>query len=140
MNIPFENGELQTGTNIKISENGKSFELNSKIPKFYISAKIKTTDKPRCDYILLNITDLTIYLVEFKGRNIDHALEQIQETIELFKSQNPIKQFTFHARIVAQKTNHSSNLLKNKEKIVQDWKKNYKGIFSIGTIAMTENI
>lgn len=44
-------------------------------------------DQARCDFILMNETDMNAYLIELKGTNIDHAIEQLEATEKLFKEE-----------------------------------------------------
>jgi hypothetical protein len=40
-------------------------------------------DKKKCDYLLINLTDSIVFLVELKGSDILHAISQIDSTLDI---------------------------------------------------------
>ncbi|ACK72489.1 hypothetical protein PCC7424_4118 [Gloeothece citriformis PCC 7424] len=61
------------------------------------------TEGEKCDYLILNCTDLLAILVELKGSDTLKALGQIDTSIT--KCQNYLLDFTIYARIVTSKVN-----------------------------------
>ncbi|RIY36894.1 hypothetical protein CKY20_05035 [Capnocytophaga canis] len=85
-------------------ENGKRFEIQC-AKNYYLKIRvdgclIPNTDRTKCDYLFIrNYPSKTnkmeteketeFYFVELKGKNIDEAFEQIENTIKHIKTQIP---------------------------------------------------
>ena len=65
------------------------------------------TDKTtvRCDYLVLNDEKENAYLIELKGKNILHALEQLENTEKMLREE--LKSYTFWFRIVSHSNTHA---------------------------------
>ena len=87
-------------------ENGKTYKLNN-LSKLIIKkvrvdkCLIQNIGEKRCDY-LIDITELkSVYFIELKGSKLNHALKQINTTIEYLKPE--FKNYKMEARIVGSK-------------------------------------
>ncbi|GHV25044.1 hypothetical protein FACS1894176_02620 [Bacteroidia bacterium] len=69
----------------------------------------------KCDYLLLNCNRKQAFFIELKGSDINHAIEQIDSSIDLLKSNIP--DFTIHARIVL--TRYNTINIENNPKYLQ---------------------
>lgn len=63
-----------------------------------------STSQPRCDFLVENATKGNAYLIELKGTDITHAVEQIEATICLFSAQ--LGDYTILPRIVYRRNTH----------------------------------
>ena len=70
----------------------------------------------RCDFLLLNKTDLDVFFIEIKGSDIGKAIDQIARTEEVLK--DSITGFETYYRIVYRTGTHDVNSSK-----VVNWKK-----------------
>jgi len=61
-----------------------------------------TNNDVKCDYLLLNCERKQSYFIELKGSDINHAIQQIDRSIDMLK--NNLPDFAFFARIVLSKT------------------------------------
>ena len=68
---------------------------------------IKSTKQNKCDGGLL-LDDNRLYLVEFKGKDYVHAVEQLKETKKYFENNYSKYNFDFYARIVGKSFPKSS--------------------------------
>lgn len=61
---------------------------NSKVFQYRIDGDIEPsgTSELRCDYFIENETKKTLYLIELKGGDIVHAVEQINDTIKRYSA------------------------------------------------------
>ena len=57
----------------------------------------------RCDYLLLNLQEKRAYFIELKGRDLVHAIEQIDTTISHYLKD--LTGFRINARVVLTKVN-----------------------------------
>ena len=73
----------------------------------------------RCDYLLENETKLTAYLIELKGTDLPHAVEQIEATIK--KYQTKLASYEIKPRIIYRTNTHAVRHL-----AVQKFKMKYK--------------
>lgn len=64
----------------------------------------------RCDYLLENETKQNAYLIELKGTDVSHAVDQIEATINRFRA--VLKAYTIMPRIVYRGNTHSVNSAK----------------------------
>ncbi len=109
---------------ISASEKGKTFKIVNKSEKNFLKllvddCLIKNHDI-RCDYLFLNCDDDIAYFLELKGRNINHAIEQLSNSIDLIKPQfNSFK--SINSYIVLSKVNtpdvNSSKMIKFRKKL-----------------------
>lgn len=73
---------------------------NSEVTHYQIDGKvIKTGD--RCDYLLMNETSKTAYLIELKGSDLVKAASQLEATENALRSQ--LVEYQLQYRIVANK-------------------------------------
>lgn len=61
----------------------------------------------RCDYLLENETKSKVYLIELKGTDVSHAVDQIEATINRYRE--ALKAYTIMPRIVYRGNTHSVN-------------------------------
>ena len=61
----------------------------------------------RCDYLLENETKRKVYLIELKGTDVSHAVDQIEATIIRYRE--ALKNYTIMPRIVYRGNTHSVN-------------------------------
>lgn len=93
------------------SENGKEHRALNKHANVVFQFKIdgdiisQSSEYQRCDYILENQTKLHAYLIELKGSDINHAVEQIRNTCKMFK--NELKGYIIRPRIVCRSNTHA---------------------------------
>lgn len=74
----------------------KQNNLRSVVRQYKVDGKI-ITDGKRCDYLVLNDDLKTAYLIELKGKDINHATEQLDNTLKIMKANLP--DYTFFLRI-----------------------------------------
>lgn len=58
----------------------------------------------RCDYVVENETKKNVYLIELKGGDIKHAVDQIEATVQKYKTQ--FSTYTILPRIVYRNNTH----------------------------------
>lgn len=76
---------------------------NSEVTHYQIDGKvIKTGD--RCDYLLMNETSKTAYLIELKGSDLVKAASQLEATENALRSQ--LVEYQLQYRIVANNVKH----------------------------------
>ncbi len=77
---------------ISVRSRNKSFCLNN--PNCRQVRKIETDlcevlrEKVRCDYIFDTVCDPVAIYLEFKGKDLDHAIEQIEESIQMWRQEH----------------------------------------------------
>ena len=87
---------------------------------------ITSTNQNKCDGGLL-LDDNRLYLVEFKGRDYEHAVEQLKETKKYFKNNYSEYDFDFYARIVGKSFPKSSTARQKAIKVLgNNFGKKYK--------------
>jgi len=90
-------------SNIAITENGKSYIGINNSGKTTRTIRVDdcliTGHSNKCDYLLLDDTELKAYFIELKGCDVKHAAIQIIETISRLKK-DLSSYNTFFARIV----------------------------------------
>ncbi len=86
----------------------------------------------RCDYLVENGTRLTAYLIELKGTDLPHAVEQIEATIKKYRTE--LASYEIKPRIIYRTNTHAVRHL-----AVQKFKMKYKDCV-IRTDCFTENI
>lgn len=70
---------------VKVEENGKKYILNNSsglpVDKYHLDGDIyKSGDSTRADYLLVVEIKQKAFIVELKGKNAIHAIEQLQST------------------------------------------------------------
>lgn len=94
-------------------ENKKTHRANNNnknsVFQYKIDGDIISTTSPerRCDYLLENETKRTVYLIELKGTDVQHAVEQIEATIKKFGS--ILGSYTIMPRIIYRGNTHGVN-------------------------------
>ena len=71
--------------------------LRSAVRQYKIDGNI-IIDGNKCDYLVLNDDLKTAYLIELKGKDIHHAIKQVDDTFNIMKSN--LSDYTFFLRIV----------------------------------------
>ncbi len=108
---------------INVEENSRRFVgLNTKQKSFalYCVDGCIIVEGQKCDYLLLNCSELIAYFIELKGSDLIHAVRQINTTLNHLLSD--LEDFTkINARIVLTKVNtpdlKSSDLIKLERRI-----------------------
>ena len=75
----------------------KQNNLRSAVRQYKIDGNI-IIDGNKCDYLVLNDDLKTAYLIELKGKDIHHAINQLDDTFNIMKSN--LSDYTFFLRIV----------------------------------------
>lgn len=92
---------------ISLSEKKSNYKLHNDsglcVSKYHIDGGLcDSMNHEKCDYGIF--TDLNeLFLIELKGRNINHAIEQIDHTIDFLKLSTKFRGMKVKARIVATK-------------------------------------
>lgn len=83
----------------------ENLELDN-VYKFKIDGDILTDSDSsvRCDYLVENETKKQAYFIELKGRDITHAIEQIEATINRYKGK--LTSYEIKPRIVYKNNTH----------------------------------
>ena len=68
---------------------------------------IADSTRLRCDFLLENEDTKHAYLIELKGSNLDHAVEQIENTIKFFS--HKLNGYTILPRIVCHSNTHKTH-------------------------------
>lgn len=106
--------------NISISENRKKYllhnDLSNYIAVFHVDgAMVQDNDKIKCDNLLIDATGMKAIFVELKGTDLAHALQQINQTIDMMRDDIP--DCTKYARIVTSNRTNVPNIRANPEYI-----------------------
>lgn len=106
--------------NISISENRKKYllhnNLSNYIAVFHVDgAMVQDNDKIKCDNLLIDATGMKAIFVELKGTDLAHALQQINQTIDMMR--DDISDCTKYARIVTSNRTNVPNIRANPEYI-----------------------
>lgn len=106
--------------NISISENRKKYllhnDLSNYIAVFHVDgAMVQDNDKINCDNLLIDATGMKAIFVELKGTDLAHALQQINQTIDMMR--DDISDCTKYARIVTSNRTNVPNIRANPEYI-----------------------
>ena len=75
----------------------KQNNLRFVVRQYKIDGNIITVGN-KCDYLVLNDDLKTAYLIELKGKDIHHAIKQLEDTLNIIKSN--LSDYTFFLRIV----------------------------------------
>lgn len=93
---------------------------------------IKDNQENKCDASLL-LDDNRLFLVEFKGKGYDDAVNQLITTKKFFQDNYPDYDLLFHARIVGKSfPKASTELQKAKKSLKMNFKDNYRMFENIG--------
>ena len=96
----------------------KQNNLRSAVRRYKIDGNI-IIDGNKCDYLVLNDDLKTAYLIELKGKDIHHAIKQLEDTLNIMKENLP--DYTFFLRI-AYTGRCTHNVHDNK---INRWKEKY---------------
>ena len=79
---------------------------NNRVFKYNIDGDIlpSGSSQLRCDFLVENETKKNAYLIELKGKNVEHAIDQINATVRCFKAQ--LCGYTVFPRIVYRRNTH----------------------------------
>lgn len=131
--------ELKTDPIIVLQENKSKmiFENPTQAPVRKITVDgcvIKDNETLRCDYVLVPDYEVEIY-VELKGKDIAHAVKQLESTIELLSDNaKTIKKLCF---IVSSR---SPKLTPEIQKIAKTFNKKYNASFRVKNIQDTYDL
>jgi hypothetical protein len=94
------------------------------------------TDGRKCDYLIINCNDTNAYLIELKGTDVFHGIEQIESTIS--RLQGELAKCKIFSRIVLKKVSVPD--LENNPKILRHKKiiKKLGGNFAKATCQFNE--
>lgn len=84
-----------TGTNRQHRAINKN---TCRVSKYKIDGDVISDASRRCDYIVMNDDCKEAYLIELKGSDIEHALDQLEATAKRF--QNELREYYVKYRIV----------------------------------------
>lgn len=92
---------------VPLREQNKTYKLYNKSKKEIVVYKvdgglINDNDVLKCDYGIYTEDDW-LFLIELKGKDLEHALDQINSTIDILLKQQNIKVKKLNARIVLSK-------------------------------------
>lgn len=122
---------------ITSSENKKTHKLYNdnlnEIYQFKVDGDIVTDDSIRCDYIVENATNKILYIIELKGSDLKHAVEQIEATINRFSTS--IRNYCLYPRIVCKSNTH-----KIEDSLIIRFKKKYANKYIIQNPIIEEHI
>jgi hypothetical protein len=129
---PFGKCEKQSGTDaiFLCSENNKTYKYINKSKHFVVKIQvdeclIKGEKERKCDYLLLNCTTKTAYLIELKGSDLEYASKQVLNVLNLLKSE--LSNFDeIHARIVLSKVYQEDIKGENYRKLQKELKNKVK--------------
>ena len=90
----------------KFEEKRKSYRAKNpnkrEAIQLQIDGKLYSKNTAKCDYGLL-LEDGRFFLIELKGRQVEHACQQLLETLKLLKRDYNQYNFNFFCRIVAKR-------------------------------------
>ena len=106
--------------NISISENRKKYllhnDLRNNMAVFHVDgAMVQDKNTIKCDNLVLDTTGMKAIFVELKGTDLAHALQQINQTIDMMR--DDISNCTKYARIVTSNRTNVPNIRANPEYI-----------------------
>lgn len=115
--------------NISISENRKKYllhnDLRNNMAVFHVDgAMVQDKNTIKCDNLVLDTTGMKAIFVELKGTDLAHALQQINQTIDMMR--DDISNCTKYARIVTSNRTNVPNIRANPEYIKLYKKANVK--------------
>lgn len=115
--------------NISISENRKKYllhnDLRNNMAVFHVDgAMVQDKNTIKCDNLVLDTTGMKAIFVELKGTDLAHALQQINQTIDMMRDDIP--NCTKYARIVTSNRTNVPNIRANPEYIKLYKKANVK--------------
>ena len=128
---------------ISLSEKKSNYKLHNDsglcISRYHIDGGLcDSMDHEKCDYGIF--TDLNeLFLIELKGRNINHAIEQIDHTIDFLKLPTKFRGMKVKARIVATKA-PTPDMMSTKRLSLEKKLKSLGGNLLIKTIKYEEHI
>lgn len=70
----------------------------SRVSQYKIDGDVVRDQTPRCDFLVMNDDKKNAYLIELKGSDIEHAIEQLEATASRFKSE--LQDYKIKYRIV----------------------------------------
>ena len=109
----------------------------SEIYKYRVDGEMIQSGE-KCDYLLWNASNNTIYLLELKGSKLEKALDQLDETEAWLKKNilQDIEKQTMNYRVVLNRVpTHSLNSVRTTKFIRQ-----HKGKYRFGCVMMEEDI
>jgi hypothetical protein len=77
-------------------------QISNHLAKYRVDGGL-ISDGKKCDFLLLNCEKKQSFFIELKGSDINHAIDQIDRSIEALK--NHLPNFAFFARIVVTRVN-----------------------------------
>ena len=86
------------------------------VRQFRVDGYVITENIKKCDYLVINDDKLTAYFIELKGTDINGAIEQLKQTVELLKED--LKDYDKKLRIV-----YSGKVISG---TIAEWKKKNK--------------
>jgi hypothetical protein len=126
---------------INVEENSRKFVGQNSKQKLFALYHVDgciIVEGQKCDFLLLNCSELIAYLIELKGSDLIHAVRQINATLNHLLGD--LADFTkINARIVLTKVNtpdlKSSDLIKLEKRIRQ-----LGGTLAYKAITLSENV
>lgn len=115
-------------------------DTEKEIVCYEIDGKLITgTGVDKCDFGLYTEDDLLI-LIELKGSDYSHALDQLQSTIEILVKTNQVSVSRICGRVVLNKTRVPDTLETKEKKLKHLLRKQYNGTLEKCSIKMEETL
>lgn len=100
-------------------------ESNKELVVYSIDGSlINDNDVKKCDFGIFT-EDNELFLIELKGKNLVHAIDQLASTINILLFQPQVRVNKLNVRIVVSKVN-APDILTTKEKAFMHYCRNYK--------------
>lgn len=121
-------------------EKGKIYRAHNvdgnKVFKYHIDGEIiEDNSIIKCDYLVENEDKKSAYLIELKGKDLLHAIEQVENTNRFFSGLFKSNDYSVYLRIVYKSNTHAVNSPEYRR-----FKTKYSSALKIGTISLEENI
>lgn len=114
-------------------------EIRQRINVYHVDGGIIVTQQARCDYAIHTEQTDNIYLIELKGADYPHALEQIISALDILLNQGGVSANHVYARIVLSKV-RVPKIRPAVEAKLKEILKQLKGDIKTQSQRMTENI
>lgn len=143
---PFKEKECEEYTDnrstISVEENKRKYLAHNKAKSEVCLIRVDDClikEGVKCDFLLLNCDQKKSYFIELKGKDILHAIEQIDRTISLLYEKIDSYSYSVNARIVLTKV-YPPDLRSNEYKKLERKLKKMKGNLVKHEITLEENI
>ncbi len=97
-------------------------------------------DIKQCDYAFYILEDDRVIFIELKGSNIEHAIKQIESTLQTYITNYSIEPHRIDARIVASRVRSPKYYSTSARRLKQKLSKYGKGTFEVATQTKIEEV